>query len=221
MKSEILNTMILAGSIMVLFAIAEFLHHFLKIRVEFTRKFVHIATGIVTLLFPVMLGSHWLVLLLCLSFGILLIVSLRLKLLQSVNGIKRKSVGSIAYPVAVYGSYLVYEYSNNQYIYYYLPILILAVCDPVAAITGKRWPIGQYKAGEEYKTLMGSSMFCISAMLVTFTVFSALHFEVSYIYLFTIAIVAAIAEGLSRKGFDNITIPLSVICSMIVIDHLI
>ncbi|GAL87365.1 phosphatidate cytidylyltransferase [Sporocytophaga myxococcoides] len=214
-----MDVMILAGSIIGIFALSEILYHFLKVRTEYTRKFVHISTGIVTLLFPVMLGSHWLVLMLCFSFGVLLIISLRLNFLPSVNAIKRKSVGSIAYPVAVYGSYLIYEYFN-QNIYYYLPILILAVCDPIAALTGKRWPLGQYKAGEEYKTIMGSSMFCFSAIIVTITVFSVLNFELNYIYLFTIAIVAAIAEGLSQKGFDNITIPLSVICSMIIIDYL-
>jgi phytol kinase len=221
MSKEILNTIILAASVIGLLGFAEILYHFLGLKAELTRKFVHISTGLLTLLFPVMLGSHWLVLFLCVSFGILLTLSIRFRLLQSVNGIKRKSAGSIAFPIAVYGSYLVFEFFGHQYIYYYLPVLILAICDPVAALTGKKWPIGQYKSGEEYKTAMGSVMFCISAMLVSAILFSILGIDLNYMYLSGIAAVSAIAEGLSRKGYDNITIPVSVICSLFIFEKLI
>jgi phytol kinase len=218
MKTEIINTLILAASFIALFIIAEWLYHFLNIKVELTRKLVHLGTGLLTLLFPPLLDNHWLVLLLCTSFALILLLSLRFRFLKSVNAIDRKSYGSLAYPVSVYICYLAFNV-HRQYICFYLPIVILAICDPLAALTGKRWPIGKYKAGKDNKTLMGSGMFLISAMLVCFSLFFLLHIPVSSFRLVTIsffiALVSCITEAISRNGYDNLTIPVSVLLMLI------
>jgi phytol kinase len=207
---DLKNTFILASSFLLLFGVAELLYHKLKVKVELTRKLVHIVTGLLTLLFPVMLNNHWLVLLLCSSFALILVVSLRFNLLKSINAIDRESVGSIAYPVAVYGCYLAYDYTGQNYLYYYLPILTLAICDPIAALTGKRWPIGKYKVGKDSKTLMGSSMFFLSALILswyfirTFTGDDKISIIGSAL---AVSAVATMTEAISRRGLDNITIP--------------
>jgi phytol kinase len=199
--------------------VAEVLYHFFKVRAEFTRKFVHVGTGLLSLLFPLMLGNHWLVLFLCMSFGLILILSLKFNLLKSINAIDRESVGSLAYPVSVYMCYFAFEYFQNQYSVFYLPILILAICDPIAALTGKRWPVGKYKVGMDNKTLMGSTMFFLSAFFLSFIVYFVLsqvdydYFDLAY-YLI-IALVSATTEAFSRKGYDNITIPASILMVMI------
>lgn len=211
MNSDLLNTIILAGAFLCLFSVAEFLFHFLKVKVELTRKLVHLGTGVLTLLFPLMLDNHWLVLLLCSSFALILVLSLKYNLLKSINAIDRESVGSIAYPVAVYITYLFYDNYRPNYIYFYLPILILAICDPLAALLGKKFPLGKYKVGKETKTIMGSSAFFVSAFSVYVFLFSLLNMSVLITYALIISIVATITEALSKKGFDNITIPFSVI----------
>lgn len=148
METGIVNALILSGLFLSLFAVAELLYHCCKVRAEFTRKIVHAGTGLLALLFPLMLDNHWWVLVLCTSFTILLICSVHFRLLRSIHAIDRRSVGSLAYPVAVYGCYLSYTFLNNQLIYYYLPILILAISDPLAALSGKRWPLGAYQIRE-------------------------------------------------------------------------
>ena len=205
MTRDLWNTIILASSFLLLFGIAEFIYHKLHVRAELTRKLVHVMTGLLTLLFPVMLNNHWLVLLLCTAFAVILVLSLRFNLLNSVNAIDRKSVGSLAYPVAVYGCYLAYEYGGKEYLFYYLPILTLAICDPIAAITGKRWPIGKYKVGKDNKTMMGSAMFLLSALVLS------IAFGQNWLAALTIATVATLAEAVSPRGLDNISIPASVI----------
>src|SRR5438309_317623 len=110
MSKEILNTIILASSFLALFGVAEVLYHFFKVRAEFTRKIVHVGTGLLSLLFPLMLSNHWYVLFLCASFGLILVLSLKFNLLKSINAIDRESVGSLAYPVSVYCSYLAFDY---------------------------------------------------------------------------------------------------------------
>ncbi len=221
MKTEIINTILLSASFLALFIIAECLYHFFHVKVELTRKLVHAGTGFLTLLFPIVLNNQWLVLLLCVSFALILLLSLRLKLLKSINAIDRISSGSLVYPISVYGCYLVFNFSQD-YIYFYLPILILAICDPVAALTGKKWPMGKYKVGNDNKTLMGSAMFFISALLLCSLLFLLLNSGISFSQLiamsFLIALISSITEAFSRNGYDNITIPLSVLLSLVILN---
>lgn len=223
MKTEILNTILLATSFLVLFTIAECLYHFFKVSVELTRKLVHLGTGFLTLLFPLLLNNQWLVLLLCGSFALILSLSLRFQFLKSINAIDRKSSGSLIYPVSVYLCYLAFTL-HHQYICFYLPILILAICDPIAALTGKKWPKGKYKNGKDNKTLMGSGMFFISALLVCFTLFFLLNIPISFLQLtaisFLIAMVSCITEAISKNGYDNLTIPMSVLSLLILLNQL-
>ncbi len=222
MNQQLINTLLLAGAFLLLFAVAELLYHKLHVKVEITRKIVHFGTGIITLLFPILLDNHWLVLFLCTSFAVILIISLKFNLLKSINAIERESVGSIAYPVSVYSCYLVYQLYNHHYFYFYLPILILAVCDPLAALFGKRWPKGKYKIGKDNKTLMGSSMFFISALLLCgFILVPNLTYGVGGIIAACIfvSVITTIAEACSGKGYDNITIPFATVSCLTVIQQ--
>jgi len=220
MKTEIFNICILAGSFLLLFTVAELLYHFLNVKVELTRKLVHTGTGLLTLLFPVMLSNHWSVLLLCGSFALILIFSLKFQFLKSINAIDRKSSGSILYPISVYICYLVYN-STQHYIYFYLPILILAICDPVAALIGKKWPIGKYKVGKGSKTLIGSTLFFLSAVILCLILFSLLNMKLSVPHLifstFVIALISTFTEAFSRNGYDNLTIPIAVLLMLILL----
>jgi phytol kinase len=219
LDKEILNTIILAASFLGLFGIAELLYHRLKIKVELTRKLVHVGTGLLTFLFPILINNHWLVLLLCTSFAIILILSLKFSLLPSINAIDRESVGSIAYPVAVYTCFLAYDCFNQHLMYFYLPITILAICDPIAALTGKKWPVGEYKLGKENKTLMGSSMFFIAAFIITMLFLIPIYtLGKTAVIATSIAFISAVVEALSRKGYDNITIPISVLLSLMIVE---
>ncbi len=193
-----------------LFAIAELMYHKLGVRAEYTRKFVHILTGFLTLLFPIFFNHHAWVLLLCTGFAVILVVSLKMRLIPSINAIDRESVGSIAYPVAVYACFLFFEYHDRDLLFFYVPILMLAICDPMAALFGKRWPLGRYRIGPGYKTAMGTGMFVISAVgvnVVLLTRLSAPSFTHLWALVGLIAIACAFAEALSPKGWDNVTIP--------------
>ena len=223
MRSDIINTGILAAAFLLLFGLAEILYHFLKVKVELTRKLVHFGTGALTLLFPILLNNHWLVLFLCGSFAMILVLSLKFDLLKSINAIERESVGSIAYPIAVYGCYLAYDHFNGKYIYFYLPILILAISDPVAALFGKRWPKGKFRIGKDNKTMMGTSMFFLSALLVCMLLFIYVTGaeDMAYVIIgsMLIAFVTCIAEALSGRGYDNVTIPATALGMLLLFYH--
>ena len=218
MQQELLDLLYLSLLFLGLFSVAELLYHKFKVKVELTRKLVHVGTGVLTLLFPIMLNSFWAVLFLCSSFFIILILTLKYNLLQSVNAIHRESVGSLAYPVSVSICFWAYLYFDKQYIFYYVPILILAFCDPIAALSGKKFPYGKYSIGTTKKTMLGSSMFFLSACVVYFCIVLFLHLEVNnelIIKGIVIAFLTTIAEAITGKGYDNVTIPLAALAALI------
>lgn len=204
-----INIGILGTAFLLLFAVAELLYHKFKIQAEVTRKIVHIFTGVLTLLFPPMLENHWFVLALCGSFLVILLVSWPLKLLPSINAVERKTTGSILYPIIVYGCFLNYNYFDN-FALYYIPILTLALCDPVAAYVGKKYPFKPYSAFGQMKTLSGSLGFLGFAFLLSFAFLIGLE-HYSLIHALFVALLLALstafAEGISHGGYDNFTIP--------------
>ncbi|MFP5439066.1 MAG: phosphatidate cytidylyltransferase [Bacteroidia bacterium] len=199
-----------------IFFCAELGYRSLKLKVEITRKFVHFFSGAVCLTFPLYLDSWTWVFALCLGFIIILALSRKYALLPSINAIERKSYGSIVFPVAVMACYLFFSQSH-YYLYFYIPILILAICDPLAALSGKRWPYSGYRVGRDTKTLVGSCVFCASCFLVLLLSLSYLEAKCPVslpLYCFGIAVVATFAEACSSKGLDNVTIPVSILLSM-------
>lgn len=223
MSTDLINSLILAGAFLVLFAIAEILYHYFKVKVEVTRKLVHIGTGLLTLLFPKMLNNQWWVLLLCSCFAVILIASQRFHFLKSINNIDRESIGSLAYPFSVYAAYWFYDHYSKSNTFFYLPVLVLAIADPMAALIGKRWPRGKYKVGTGYKSLSGSIACFVAAVIISGLVFlyNGDHLTGTVILKsLLIGLVAAIAEGVSGKGYDNITIPFSVLALLILFEQL-
>ena len=218
MPESYLYTLLLAACFLTLFGSAEVLYRVFKVRAELTRKYVHMVTGFLTLLFPIWVNDVWLVLALCGSFAVILLASLKWDLLPSINAIDRQSRGSLLYPLVVFICYLSYHH-YQEYQFFYIPILIMAVADPLAALAGKRWPWLPYKVGKETKTMLGSTVFFLAAFVVAFSLFYLLQEKISpfdFLFSLGLALVATLAEGVSRKGYDNLLIPLSTLTLMII-----
>jgi len=230
-QAEILHTGFYALGFIVLFAIGEFLYHVMKVQAELTRKFVHLITGVICLSFPFVLSTHWSVLILTLAFVAILVISLKFNLLKSINAVNRKTRGSFLFPIVIYLTFWIYSIygehnmrgSNLYYydkdgtfslggtIYYFLPILLLSVSDPMAALFGKRWPYGKYKILNETKTLIGSSAFFLSAFILSilFIIPNSGSISDAILISLSVALATTLIEAVSQKGFDNLLIPLS------------
>ncbi len=213
MTQNIINSLFLAGVFSVLFAAAELLYHKCNVKVEYSRKFVHLTSGLATLAFPLMLSNQWFVLALCAGFALVLAISQQFNWLPSINAIDRVSYGSILYPGVVFGAYMAHL-KFGSLLFFYLPILILAICDPLACLAGKKWPKGKYTILDETKTLVGSAAFFVAASCVSislFVCFTELPFQSIVFNSLAIAFGTTAAEGLSQKGYDNLFIPLAAI----------
>lgn len=204
--------LLLASMFLMLFGVAEVFYRRFQIPSELTRKMVHLFTGLFTFLFPLWLHTHWQVLTLCAVFAIILLVSLKSDLLPSINGIERKSVGSLAYPISVYICFVVSQHHN--WLFFYLPIAILAISDPLAALIGKKWRRVPYRIWGEYKTVSGSFAFLISSWMLSSFLLD--HYDRSSVIItgFVVALAATFSEALSTRGLDNITIPAVVILTL-------
>jgi len=216
MNTDLLHYIILSGAYIVLFATAEILYHKFKIQAEYSRKVVHIGSGLLTMLFPILFSSHWWVLGICSSFVLLLFVSQKYNFLRSINAINRKSHGSILYPVAVYMSFLSYNYMCEKtgvqsYFWFYQPVLVMALADPAAAIFGKKFPKGVMHINNDKKTVTGFVSFIIVSFFVTGILVHLLNAPIvgAHLYfLLVVSISTAVTELFTTKGSDNIFIPL-------------
>lgn len=213
MISIIYSTIIYSLVFLLLFTLGEFLYHVLKIKGEFTRKFVHMSSGAISLTFPFFLENHWQVLFLNLSFVTILIFSMLLNLLPSINNVRRITYGTIIFPMVIYLCYFSYHITNDL-IYFYPPIIVLAFGDPIASIIGKSFPILPYTNFGYTKTVSGSLGFFFTALISSYIMLEYLHHwttEQNYILAFAISGITTITESYSHRGYDNLTIPVSTI----------
>lgn len=210
-------------AIILLLAFNELNYRRLKVRGEFTRKFAHFTATIAVVPFPYIFSSHWYVLVLAAIFFIALFVTQYSKQLKSIHDIERKSVGSYLLPFSIYVTFLIANLLDNKFVYI-LPMLILGISDPMAAIVG----IGMKKNNHKIKLFgidTGKSIFGSGAFLVTSFMISiiALYFNRGVFDLKTfwlglvIAIVSTLAELFSWRGSDNLTIPVSVCFTLVLL----
>ncbi len=193
----------------------------LKVKGEFTRKFAHFTSTLAVVPFPYIFTSHWYVLVLASVFFAFLFITHQIKQLKSIHDIERKSMGSYLLPLSIYVTFLISDLSDNKFVYI-LPMLILAICDPMAAILGENFTNGNGKIkilGHELnKTWLGSGGFLVTSFIISII---ALYFnrEVFDIKSFWLALVVAsvstLAELISWRGSDNLTIPLSVVLILV------
>lgn len=215
--SAFVNLLILSGLFLLVFAIGEVAYRIFKVPAEYTRKWSHIASGFLSLLFPVFFDNIWMVGIICGLFILVLNFSKPLGLLPSINNVDRKTYGSILFPAAVFISYAAYEMQGKNLLYFYLPVLTLAISDLCAALVGKRYPMVRLGFLREPKSLGGFLAFFCSAVIL-YAVFIYLGYHISVPAIVAVALLGAITELLSPKGFDNISIPLIVILGLMLIN---
>jgi phytol kinase len=218
---QIALTVIFLVFFILLLVFNELVYRRLGLKGEITRKFAHFTATLSTITFPYLFSSHWYVLVLAIIFFIILFLSRVHTYLRSIHDIERISAGSYILPVSIYLTfYISIRYDNR--LFFILPMLVLAICDPIAGILGiniqqfnHKIRIYKYKL---QKTWLGSTAFFVSCFLISIL---ALYFEghVFSLHIFwlsiVIALVGTLTEMFSWKGTDNLFIPLSILLVLI------
>ncbi len=223
-----INTTIIAliylTGIALILIVNEIFYRQLKIKGEISRKFAHFITTLSTIPLPYVVTSHWYVLILAFIFFLVLFISQNSSQFRSIHDIERKSMGSYLLPLSIYATFVIAQLIGNK-LMFVLPMLILAISDPAAAIVGismekynHRIKIFGY---DTQKSMFGSGAFFISSLIISLI---ALYLNRGSFNLTTIgfsliiAFVGTIGEMFSWRGSDNLSVPLSVILILTIIN---
>ena len=206
---------ILLVILVIILGCSELVRKKFDLSISFTRKFVHIITGILIAVTPLLLERPYPLLIISGIFSVLNWIAIQKKWMPGIHATDRISYGTVFYPISFF--ILIILLWERHLTILVISMLIMAIADALAAIIGEKIkkPI-QYQFDSEPKSVQGSAVMLIASLLITIVglkLFSPYEMLVSgFTQLFWIAaIVAVIAtacESISFKGSDNLTVPL-------------
>jgi phytol kinase len=179
---------------------------------EIIRKGLHVGMGLACLALPWLFDRLWPVAALAAAFagGLALrdwCPTVRRTLGPTLDGVRRSSKGEVLFPIAVA---LVFMGAGADPLAFLIPILILALADSAAALVGRRFGASRY-GGPNAKSVQGSVAFFSIALGCTgvpLCIYSELRLSQIVLISFSVALLATLAEAVSRHGLDNLTVPL-------------
>ena len=197
-------------SLFILIGLAEQLRRYLRWPAEVTRKFVHVVTGLLIFFTPYFFISSLPLIILAVIFIAINYLGLSLELFEGMHSTRRKTYGTVFYPVAFLILILFFWPSYQSIIQ--ISILILAIADALAAIVGESVKNPhRFSLSSEVKSIEGSAAMAGASFLI---VLFGLQFlsdlnmgTIIWVALIT-GLIATAAEALSFSGSDNITSPL-------------
>jgi len=183
---------------------------------EATRRTVHVLVGLVTAAAPLWFDRPRGIALLAALFVLANGVALWRGWLRSVHGVRRRSWGTVTFPLALLIALpLCWTPSGDRVIVLQAAFVVLALADPAAAWAGSRAHRGaRYRAGDGEKSTIGSLVFAVIAYASVVGVLSWGGETLDGGLLGGAAVVAAlatVAEGLGTRGWDNLWIVLAVV----------
>ncbi len=175
-----------------------------------SRKLVHTGVGLWAWGTYVFFASPWWAAVPPASFVLVNFLTRRSKLL-AYDEADADSWGTVLFPFA-FALLLLISWREPRH--YLLALTLLALADPVAALTGKRWGKAFYRTlGGGRKSLEGSFFLFLTALVASVGV-QHLALNVPLVTAigqgFFLAAVAALAEASGGRGLDNLLLPLAV-----------
>ena len=196
------------SSIILILLLTEASLKYVNIAHNLIRKFIHIITGLIICLVAVLLFSNIPLLIFAFLYIFIDIWTLIKGKFKSIHP-DSKSLGTLFYSISVFLLAVVLwgEYKPL----FIIANLIMVVADALAAIVGEKYAKGYFVPLEEKKSLIGAAtMFTITVLIVVSTL--PLFYSYSWLYLLlisiTVGIIATVAELLSVRGSDNLSVPL-------------
>jgi dolichol kinase len=204
----------------VVLAVSEMLRRGLRLSVDLTRKFVHIAVGMIA--FPlVLLFQAWqFAIIPPLAFIVVNYISYRRQIFAGMETGERGQLGTIYFPIS---------FSILIPLLWSQPALLVASLMPMtwgdafAALIGQRFGKRKFTVLGQTRSIEGSlTMFVFSLLAVFLTLlFFAQPLATSFIFALIVALIASIVEACSPLGIDNLTVPLSSAIALVVLSVII
>ncbi len=204
---EVLVTIAIGFCILFL---VETLHKRGVMRVELSRKIIHMTHGIGVATWPFFVSWHTIVVL---ELGFLVCVGVArwFKLFGSQHGVNRITWGEFFF---LSGIILAILLGAKRWVFV-LALLHLALADAAAALVGIRFGKSNgYKVFGQQKSIIGSAAFFVVSALLIAAVFIIAPSDatvISKLPLLLLPFVTTLAENLGAYGTDNLLIPLTVV----------
>jgi len=203
-----IGVLVILGAVMVIAKLC-----YKRLTPEGARKTIHIVMGCTALALPYIFEYKQSAVYLGIAAIALLVLMRRNEVLRKAGiallGVERKTLGDIYFVIAIVIVFVLHQ-STFEYI---IPIAILTFADSIAALVGityGRYNMAQHEE-EAAKSREGSVMFFIVAFICTLIplqLMSGVGRTEVLVISFLIGILAAMIEAVTRKGNDNLMLPL-------------
>ncbi|MDZ7342611.1 MAG: hypothetical protein ONB27_14725, partial [candidate division KSB1 bacterium] len=209
------RTGFLFSILLLIIFLTELIRKRFKLSVEATRKFVHIITGLLIALTPLLLTNAMPLLIISGSFVVINLIAIRKHWLPGMHATPQVSYGTVFYPASFFILSLLLWHNYKSVLV--TAMLIMAIADALAAIVGRSVSSPRlYQISGETKSFQGSlAMFAATFIIVVGGMHLFLPIDglsipwASILWIASIAaIMATVCESISFRGSDNLTVPL-------------
>ncbi|MGK7910332.1 MAG: diacylglycerol/polyprenol kinase family protein [Synechococcus sp.] len=200
----------------VVFGLAEWLRS-RQFDGEAVRKVIHIGVGNIIVLAWLFDIPQALAVTISLLFSVVALLSYRIKILQSLNGVARDSYGTFFYAASIATLFALF-WQPGLHAYAVIGVLVMTWGDALAALIGRRWGRRKYVVAGVTKSWEGSAVMWLVSSIAIAAVLSIralsmwgqpLGWGLVTVGALGIGGISALMEMLSWRGVDNITVPLA------------
>jgi uncharacterized protein (TIGR00297 family) len=182
--------------------------HYFHLPLIYTRKFIHIITGLIVCIIAYFLSSNLPIIIFATLYIFIDLWALRNGKFKSIHPDSR-SFGTIFYALSVITLVILFWDGNKPL--FLITNLIMIIPDAMAALIGERYANSYFVPVSEKKSLIGAiTMFILTNIIVI----SSLQYfydnppGINLIIGLLIGTIASISELLSIRGSDNLSVPL-------------
>ena len=190
-------------------AVGEGLRRTLRVSHEFTRKFIHIAVGMISVPTVLWFGNLWWAIVPPLAFVVINYLDYRFGLIQAMMSSNRSNLGTVYFPLS-FAAIMVLFWGNPSAPATNPRLIVAALMpmtwgDALAAIAGERFGRHRYTLFGQTRSLEGSVTMLVASALAAWMALWAL--PSAMVVALTTAVGATLVEAISPWGIDNLTVP--------------
>jgi phytol kinase len=181
----------------------------LRLSQGFTRKFIHVAVGMISVPTVLWFGNLRWAIIPPLAFVVINYLDYRFGLIQAMMSSDRSNLGTVYFPLS-FTAILVVFWGNSSAPTTHPNLIVAALMpltwgDALAALVGERYGRHRYTIFSQTRSIEGSIIMFVVSALATWL---ALGAPLSAILVASVtSLGATLAEAISPWGIDNLTVP--------------
>jgi phytol kinase len=190
-------------------ALGQVLRKALRVSHDFTRKFIHVAVGMISAPTVMWFSDVRWAIIPPLAFVVINTLDYRFGLIQAMMSSNRSNLGTVYFPLS-FAAILILFWGNSATPTEHPRLIIAALMpltwgDALAALVGERFGKHRYPILGQTRSLEGTMVMFVASALATWLALGASLLSAPTAIV--VAIGASLAEAVSPWGIDNLTVP--------------